>query len=82
MTTDRRKGSQTGNQDMAKDHEVDRRRDGETTSCRRKESLGAEMPDSETTGDVMRRATSCSGWTEPRYNGISTSTEMHLEEST
>ena len=31
---------------------------------------GAEMPDSETTGDVMRRATSCSGWTEPRYNGI------------
>ena len=32
--------------------------------------LGAEMPDSETTGDVMRRATSCSGWTEPRYNGI------------
>ena len=32
--------------------------------------LGAEMPDSETTGDVMRRATSCSGWTEHRYNGI------------
>ena len=29
------------------------------------------MPDSETTGDMMRRATSCSGWTEPRYNGIS-----------
>ena len=57
-------------QNMAKDHEVDRWRDGETTSCRWKESLGAEMPDSETTGDVMRRATSCSGWTEPRYNGI------------
>ena len=30
----------------------------------------AEMPDSETTGDVMRRATYCSGWTEPLNNII------------
>ncbi|GFO43775.1 endonuclease-reverse transcriptase [Plakobranchus ocellatus] len=31
-----------------------------------KEIRGAETRETETNGDVMRRATSCSGWTEPR----------------
>ena len=37
------------------------------------------MPDSETTGDVMRRATSCGGWTEPWYNGIRQSIHLNVK---
>ena len=37
------------------------------------------MLDSETTGDVMRRATSCRGWTEPRYNGITGNKNFPLQ---